>query len=195
MPTSKFEFRFRLKIKACTQSSTRWHVAGPFPRATRWVAKKKRDASPQAWRASCQGSSPQTSRAAFFTGPVTGPQKRKKIRGIQYTSTNESSTSAPRNQAAIVLFQSASDDRSTLRKIARNLCVKCLSTIVIRFWSLTWWLSRRMKNDLKFPPNFEGLVLGCIDADFCKKIILGKLSPRSTQCTPLHRSSISKFQP
>ena len=32
-------------------------------------------------------------------------------------------------------------------------------------------------------------------ADFSKLILVGKLSPRSTQCTPLHRSSISKFQP
>ena len=30
---------------------------------------------------------------------------------------------------------------------------------------------------------------------FCKWILVGKLSARSTQCTPLHRSSISKFQP
>ena len=30
------------------------------------------------------------------------------------------------------------------------------------------------------------LVLGCIEAKFCKKILVGKLSPRSTQCTPLH---------
>ena len=29
-------------------------------------------------------------------------------------------------------------------------------------------LRRQMKNELNFPPNFEGLVLGCIDADFCK---------------------------
>ena len=27
---------------------------------------------------------------------------------------------------------------------------------------------RRMNNELNFPPNFERLVLGCIDADFCK---------------------------
>ena len=27
---------------------------------------------------------------------------------------------------------------------------------------------RRMNIELNFPPNFEGLVLGCIDADFCK---------------------------
>ena len=29
-------------------------------------------------------------------------------------------------------------------------------------------LRRQMKNELNFHPNFEGLVLGCIDADFCK---------------------------
>ena len=35
--------------------------------------------------------------------------------------------------------------------------------------------------------NFTGLVIGCIEAKFCKKICVGKLSPRSTQWTPLHR--------
>ena len=30
------------------------------------------------------------------------------------------------------------------------------------------WLRRRMNNEFNFPPNFEGLVLGCIDADFIK---------------------------
>ena len=29
-------------------------------------------------------------------------------------------------------------------------------------------VGRRMNNELNFPPNFERLVLGCIDADFCK---------------------------
>ena len=29
-------------------------------------------------------------------------------------------------------------------------------------------LRRQMNIELNFPPNFEGLVLGCIDADFCK---------------------------
>ena len=29
-------------------------------------------------------------------------------------------------------------------------------------------VTRRMKNELNFPPNFERLVLGCIDADVCK---------------------------
>ena len=47
-----------------------------------------------------------------------------------------------------------------------------------------------MNNELNFSPNLEGLVLGCIDADFCKLIRVGKLSPRSTQCTPLHRFGI-----
>ena len=34
------------------------------------------------------------------------------------------------------------------------------------------------------------LVLCCIDANFCKKIFVGKLLTRSTQCTPLHRFGI-----
>ena len=29
-------------------------------------------------------------------------------------------------------------------------------------------LRRQMETELNFPPNFEGLVLGCIEADFCK---------------------------
>ena len=41
--------------------------------------------------------------------------------------------------------------------------------------------------------NFTGLVLGCIETKFCKKICVWKLSPRSTQCTPLHSSAISFF--
>ena len=41
--------------------------------------------------------------------------------------------------------------------------------------------------------NLLGLVLGRIEAKFCKWILVGKLSPRSTQCTPLHRSLISIF--
>ena len=39
--------------------------------------------------------------------------------------------------------------------------------------------------------NFTGLVLGCIEAKYCKKICVWKLSPRSTQCTPLHWSKIT----
>ena len=38
--------------------------------------------------------------------------------------------------------------------------------------------------------NFAGLVLGCIEADFCNQIFVGKLSPRSTQYPPLHRSPV-----
>ena len=36
--------------------------------------------------------------------------------------------------------------------------------------------------------NLKGLVNGCIEAKFCDKICVEKLSPRSTKCTPLHRS-------
>ena len=42
--------------------------------------------------------------------------------------------------------------------------------------------------------NFTGLLLGCIEADFCNQIFFGKLSPRSTQCTMLHSSPVSFFQ-
>ena len=34
--------------------------------------------------------------------------------------------------------------------------------------------------------NLKGLVLSCIEATFCKKICVWKLSPRSTECTALH---------
>ena len=41
--------------------------------------------------------------------------------------------------------------------------------------------------------NLKGLVLGCIEAKFCNKICVGKLSPRPTQCTPVHRSQNTTF--
>ena len=41
--------------------------------------------------------------------------------------------------------------------------------------------------------NFTGHVLGYFEADFCNQIFVGKLSPRSTKCTPLHRSPLSIF--
>ena len=41
--------------------------------------------------------------------------------------------------------------------------------------------------------NFTGLVLGCIEANFCKKILVGKLSPRSTQCTVSKPIFASKY--
>ena len=56
-------------------------------------------------------------------------------------------------------------------------------------------LRRRMNDELNFPPNFERLVLGCIDADFCKQILVGKLLTRSTRFTYFCTAQISKFQP
>ena len=50
------------------------------------------------------------------------------------------------------------------------------------------------KGGLKFK-KLNRLVLGCIEAKFCKKILVGKLSPRSTQCTPLHRFGIESPKP
>ena len=45
------------------------------------------------------------------------------------------------------------------------------------------------------PPNFERLVLGSIDADFGKEILVGKLLTRSTRFTYFCTAQISKFQP
>ena len=42
--------------------------------------------------------------------------------------------------------------------------------------------------------NFGGLILGCIEANFCKKIGVFKLSPRSSSCTLFCRSQTSNFQ-
>ena len=54
--------------------------------------------------------------------------------------------------------------------------------------------SSKYRYNAILPENFTGLVLGCIEAKFCKQILVGKVSPRSTQCTPLHRSLISIFR-
>ena len=40
--------------------------------------------------------------------------------------------------------------------------------IVVKLSAIMSLVRRQMNNELNFPPNFEGLVLGCIDADFCK---------------------------
>ena len=37
-----------------------------------------------------------------------------------------------------------------------------------KFGLLACRLRSEVNSELNFPPNFEGLVLGCIDADFCK---------------------------
>ena len=34
--------------------------------------------------------------------------------------------------------------------------------------TLAYDLRSEVNSELNFPSNFEGLVLGCIDADFCK---------------------------
>ena len=41
-------------------------------------------------------------------------------------------------------------------------------------------------------PRLKGSI-GFIETKFCKKIIVGKLSPRSSQCTPLHCPPVSSF--
>ena len=51
----------------------------------------------------------------------------------------------------------------------------------------TWWIRTRRAGNLK------RLVLGCIEAVFRKQKLVGKFSPRSTQCTPFHSSPISQI--
>ena len=41
--------------------------------------------------------------------------------------------------------------------------------------------------------NFTRLVLGCIEAECCNQIFVGKLSPRSTQYTSVHRSFFQTY--
>ena len=47
--------------------------------------------------------------------------------------------------------------------------------------------------DARVTPWSYTLVIGCIETNVCTKICVGKLSPRTTLCSPLHRSLISKF--
>ena len=51
-----------------------------------------------------------------------------------------------------------------------------------------------MNNDLNFPPIFERLDLGCIDADCCRCIFVGGLLARSTRFTYFCAAQIYKFQ-
>ena len=43
-------------------------------------------------------------------------------------------------------------------------------------------------------PNFEGLVLGCIEADFRNQILVGKLLTRSIRLLFLCTAPLAKFQ-
>jgi len=43
-------------------------------------------------------------------------------------------------------------------------------------------------------PNFEGLVLGCIEADFCNQILVGKLLTRSIRLIFFCTAPLAKFQ-
>ena len=42
--------------------------------------------------------------------------------------------------------------------------------------------------DARVTPWSYTLVIGCIETNICTKICVGKLSPRTTLCSPLHRS-------
>ena len=53
---------------------------------------------------------------------------------------------------------------------------------------------RALKRENDTTPHFLGLVLGCIEADFCKQIFVGKLLTRSTRCTYFCTAQTSIFQ-
>ena len=60
----------------------------------------------------------------------------------------------------------------------------------------TWGICNNNNNNERGEQaNLTGLVLSCIEAKFSKKICVGKLSPKSTQCTPLHRFGIEFQKP
>ena len=44
----------------------------------------------------------------------------------------------------------------------------CVPSFTCAGCAASWQLRSEVNIELNFPPNFEGLVLGCIDADFCK---------------------------
>ena len=56
------------------------------------------------------------------------------------------------------------------------------------------WLRSKLKEWIESPPRFERLVLGCIQADFCNQILVGKLSLRSTRFAFLCTAQIAKFR-
>ena len=59
-------------------------------------------------------------------------------------------------------------DRS---KIKRDFIIKVYAILAAQIAltaGLVAFLRSEVNSELNFPPNFEGLVLGCIDADFCK---------------------------
>ena len=55
-------------------------------------------------------------------------------------------------------------------------------------------LRRGLNNELNHPPNFERLVLFCIEAKFCNQILIGKHFSRSTRFAILCTAQISKFR-
>jgi len=73
-----------------------------------------------------------------------------------------------------------------------HLCGASCTAARILITSLSACCLTTTENDFR-TRNLTRLVLWCIEAKFCKKICVGKLSPRCPQCTPLHRSLSSFF--
>ena len=56
------------------------------------------------------------------------------------------------------------------------------------------WVRGRQPGLPACPPNFGGLVLGCIEADFCNQVLILQDFSRSTRFSILCTDQISKFQ-
>ena len=66
-------------------------------------------------------------------------------------------------------------ERYTLPEVATlegpDGCVLCLAVLPDGTLASGAGLRRRKNKGMKSPPNFERLVLGCIEGDFCKYIV------------------------
>ena len=119
----------------------------PMPPLTRW---------------SWPSSSPCT---RSYTEPCEHVHHRRRLRttGVSEREvlTQGGPSSAPRTRGVFSAIATSTSTRASASTSARRRSRT-------RSWTRAARLRRRMNNELNFPPNFERLVLGCIDADFCK---------------------------
>ena len=66
------------------------------------------------------------------------------------------------------ITSSTSEKDREMRKLLMRIQELGIGYVPVKHDPIDQAPRRQMKNELNFPPNFEGLVLGCIDADFCK---------------------------
>ena len=109
----------------------------------------------------------------FSEAAYSGINRRGRGAGGSSRKMNKSTGSAKKTRRT----QTNAEERLRAQDRFTSLSASCLITTENDFWTR----------------NLTRLVLCSIEAKFCNKMCVGKLSPRSTQCTPLHRSLISIF--